>query len=115
MRCLYCGKQLAFYRRLAGRGEFCSDAHRRSYQDEYNRLALSRLLQNPNAGEEPQAAPLPPATYRLQRRAGSFLDLDGPPAPANGPANLPAAPRNESPDRAALNEEPPRRVGFAPL
>ncbi len=45
MRCLYCGKQLALLRRLTGGGEFCSDAHKQSYQEEYNRLALSRLLQ----------------------------------------------------------------------
>lgn len=45
MRCLYCGKQLALLKRLTGGGEFCSDAHKHSYQEEYNRLALSRLLQ----------------------------------------------------------------------
>lgn len=44
MRCLYCGKELALLKRLTG-SEFCSDAHKQSYQDEYNRLALSRLLQ----------------------------------------------------------------------
>src|SRR5256885_12663464 len=45
MRCLYCGKHLALLRKLTGGGEFCSDAHRDKYQDEYNRLAVSRLLQ----------------------------------------------------------------------
>src|SRR6202142_1216085 len=45
MRCLYCGKELALLKRLTGGGEFCSDAHKHSYQEEYNRLALSRLLQ----------------------------------------------------------------------
>jgi hypothetical protein len=45
MRCRYCGKELALLKRLTGGGEFCSDAHKQSYQDEYNRLALSRLLQ----------------------------------------------------------------------
>jgi len=45
MRCLYCGKELALLKRLTGGGEFCSDAHKQSYQEEYNRLALSRLLQ----------------------------------------------------------------------
>ncbi|MDQ6758613.1 MAG: hypothetical protein M3Z32_01960 [Acidobacteriota bacterium] len=45
MRCLFCGKQLAFLRRWTGGGEFCSDAHKQSYQQEYNKLALSRLLQ----------------------------------------------------------------------
>src|SRR5579862_8636199 len=45
MRCLYCDKELALLKRLRGGGEFCSDAHRQSYQDEYNQLALNRLLQ----------------------------------------------------------------------
>src|SRR5271166_3676869 len=45
MRCLYCGKELALLKRLTGGGEFCSDTHKRSYQEEYNRLAVSRLLQ----------------------------------------------------------------------
>jgi hypothetical protein len=45
MRCRYCGKELALFKRLTGGGEFCSDAHKQSYQEEYNRLALSRLLQ----------------------------------------------------------------------
>ena len=45
MRCLYCGKELALLKRLTGGGEFCSDAHKQSYQEEYNRLGLSRLLQ----------------------------------------------------------------------
>jgi len=45
MRCRYCGKEAALLKRLTGGGEFCSEAHKQSYQDEYNRLALSRLLQ----------------------------------------------------------------------
>src|ERR1700748_1992328 len=45
MRCLYCGKELALFKRLTGGGEFCSDAHRQKYQEEYNQLALTRLLQ----------------------------------------------------------------------
>jgi hypothetical protein len=45
MRCRYCGKELALLKRLTGGGGFCSDAHKQSYQDEYNQLALSRLLQ----------------------------------------------------------------------
>src|ERR1700683_2215652 len=45
MRCRYCGKELALLKRLTGGGGFCSDAHKQSYQDEYNQLALTRLLQ----------------------------------------------------------------------
>src|ERR1017187_6811325 len=45
MRCLYCGKELALLKRWTSGGEFCSDAHRQQYQEEYNQLALNRLLQ----------------------------------------------------------------------
>jgi hypothetical protein len=52
MRCLYCGKHLALFRKLTGGGEFCSDGHRDKYQEEYNRLAVSRLLQAQARPEE---------------------------------------------------------------
>src|SRR5208337_2108838 len=55
MRCLYCGKHLPLFRKLTGGGEFCSDAHRDKYQEEYNRLAVSRLLQAQTRPEEPKA------------------------------------------------------------
>src|ERR1700733_10404072 len=56
MRCLYCGKELALLKRWTGGGEFCSDAHRQRYQEEYNQLALNRLLQaKPPAKEAPEA------------------------------------------------------------
>jgi hypothetical protein len=45
MRCLYCGNELALLKKLTGDREFCSEAHRQKYQEQYNRLALSRLLQ----------------------------------------------------------------------
>jgi hypothetical protein len=45
MRCLYCGKELALLKRWSRRGQFCSEAHRKTYQEEYNRIGLSRLLQ----------------------------------------------------------------------
>jgi hypothetical protein len=59
MRCLYCGKELALLKRLTG-GEFCSDAHRQQYKEEYNELALNRLLQaksQPKDKEESKADP----------------------------------------------------------
>ncbi len=45
MRCLYCGKELALLKRWTRGGQFCSEAHKKSYQEEYNRIGLSRLLQ----------------------------------------------------------------------
>jgi hypothetical protein len=61
MRCLYCGKELALLKRLRGGGDFCSDAHKQSYQEEYNRLALSRLLQAQKKGQAPAQSTTPPA------------------------------------------------------
>ena len=61
MRCLYCGKELALLKRLTGGGEFCSDAHKQSYQEEYNRLGLSRLLQARSRADESKGAQKPPA------------------------------------------------------
>ena len=57
MRCLYCGKELALLKRLTGGGEFCSEAHKQSYQEEYNRLALSRLLQAQKKGQQSNNSP----------------------------------------------------------
>ncbi len=57
MRCLYCGKELALLKRLRGGGDFCSDAHKQSYQEEYNRLALGRLLQAQKKGKQAGSAP----------------------------------------------------------
>src|SRR5580658_9008284 len=60
MRCLYCGKELALFKRLTG-GEFCSDAHRLRYQEEYTQLALNRLLQA-NSQEKESAVAKPEET-----------------------------------------------------
>jgi hypothetical protein len=61
MRCLYCGKELALLKRLTKGGEFCSDAHKQSYQEEYNRLGLSRLLQARSRADESKGVQKPPA------------------------------------------------------
>ena len=56
MQCLFCGKELALLKRLRGGGEFCSEAHRKEYQEQYEQLALARLLQAKPPSEP--AAPL---------------------------------------------------------
>ena len=72
MRCLYCGKEMALLKRLRGGGEFCSEAHKQSYQEEYNRLALSRLLQAQNKAHQTvnvpaqNPAPQPVASVALE-------------------------------------------------
>ncbi len=75
MRCLYCGKELALLKRLRGGGDFCSDSHKQSYQEEYNRLALSRLLQAQKKGQQANnspaqnTAPPPSASVALEEPA----------------------------------------------
>jgi len=84
MRCLYCGKELALLKRLTGGGDFCSDAHKQSYQEEYNRLALSRLLQAQKKGQDPpkppaQNAPPPPTvTVALEEPAPELVHEEAP-------------------------------------
>ncbi len=63
MRCLHCGKHLPLLRKLTGGGEFCSDAHRDEYHEQYNRLAVSRLV---DARAKPEEAK-PNATSGAQR------------------------------------------------
>jgi len=60
MRCLYCGKELALLKRWTRGGQFCSEAHKKSYQEEYNRIGLSRLLQAQNKPKavQQEAAPV---------------------------------------------------------
>jgi hypothetical protein len=59
---LYCGKELALLKRWTGGGEFCSDVHRQRYQEEYNQLALNRLLQAKPPAKPDKAVPeTPPA------------------------------------------------------
>ena len=43
MRCLYCGRELALLKRLAGNGAFCSEAHREDYRKKFDQIALGRL------------------------------------------------------------------------
>src|ERR1041385_8419072 len=82
MQCLFCGKELALLKRLRGGGEFCSEAHRKEYQDQYEQLALARLLQakppaesstarNPLQRQQPEAVS---ATTDFE----SSPDLEGP-------------------------------------
>jgi hypothetical protein len=81
MQCLYCGKDRPLFKRLTGGGEFCSEAHKKSYHEEYDRLALTRLLQaqaKPEKAEskirpEPQAPQAPAPEERIPAMAGFLL------------------------------------------
>src|SRR4029077_16687436 len=59
MQCLFCGKELALLKRLRGSAEFCSEAHRKEYQEQYEQLAVARLLQArpPSASGGPLEVP----------------------------------------------------------
>ena len=56
MVCLQCGKEMPFYKKFTGQGEFCSADHRRRFQEDFDRRALERLRL-----ARPKAAPAPPA------------------------------------------------------
>jgi len=81
MRCLYCGKELALLKRWTGGGEFCSDAHRQRYQEEYNQLALNRLLQAkpPTKAEAPEAEAKSTKPLTVAERS---IEVTAPPEPA---------------------------------
>src|SRR5271169_1368095 len=48
IRCLYCDGRLPLYRKITN-GQFCSKAHRQSYWQEQERLAVERLHQTHNS------------------------------------------------------------------
>jgi hypothetical protein len=93
MRCLYCGKELALLKRWTGGGEFCSDAHRQQYQDEYNQLALNRLLQaKPPSEEKSPGTPAPAANQPEEKRAEETKKPEPPARPRVEPTAPVAAP-----------------------
>jgi hypothetical protein len=88
MQCLFCGKELALLKRLRGGGEFCSEAHRKEYQEQYEQLALARLLQakppteSQSAGKIPFNAPDP----HLERSYTEEASVPAPVATEEAPA-----------------------------
>src|ERR1700689_4036843 len=87
MRCLFCGKELALLKRWTGGGEFCSDAHRQRYQEEYNQLALNRLLQAKPPVDAPPSEPAKSAATAKPSAAEPVKET-----PAKSAPRLPAAP-----------------------
>ncbi len=83
MRCLYCGKELALFKRLTKGSEFCSEAHRTKYQEEFNDLALNRLLQSRTA-DSAEASPPEPLVEEL---------VEQPVAQAEPVREIPVAPK----------------------
>jgi hypothetical protein len=133
MRCLHCGKALPLLKRLSG-GEFCSDAHRREYQQEYSQLALSRLQQTrfPAVEDPPRESVDAPRTVSVAGPAsGARPTLATAPTPRaetqNGFARVspaarvaePLSPTRETPPpvvprRQPKPEAPPKQETAAP-
>jgi hypothetical protein len=104
MQCLFCGKELALLKRLRGGGEFCSEAHRKEYQEQYEQLALARLMQ----AKPPTESPLP-AGVQLHARDPR---LESPHAEAPIPAAVVAI---ETPASSQPPPEPAEEGSPAPL
>jgi hypothetical protein len=112
MRCLFCGKELALLKRLRGGGEFCSEAHRKEYQDQYEQLALARLLQAKpaDAGVQSSFKPISEPERPAHQAMGGPPEPQIPPRPAApAVAMIEAAP---SPKPVA---PPPAEADPAPL
>src|SRR3974377_1321267 len=100
MRCLYCGNELALLRKLTGYGEFCSEAHRQKYQEQYNRLALTRLLQAQDTEAAPPPLPLSRTLVRPKNTLGPGRErkaLEGGVAPDFDPTSTRPLLRREAP------------------
>src|SRR5579862_7412227 len=93
IRCLHCDGRLPLYRKIT-HGQFCSNAHRKAYWAEQERLAVERLHQTHDSlhayrpkgpveailgTTEPEPEPAPPAIHIVS----------APPPPEDRPAWLP--------------------------
>ena len=113
MRCLYCGKQLALFRRLTGSGEFCSDAHKQSYHEEYNRLALTRLIAAQTKSEEMKISLKAPSTMQLatgDRKPGRALEEGRGPASNQRWTGIPV--KSRALEAAPAEQPPPASASF---
>src|SRR5579863_4402465 len=95
MRCLQCGKAIPLFKRLGGSSEFCSDAHRKEYQQEYSQLALGRLMQSHSSESQVHPVQAPPLPSVL------VPAVDPPAAIVNGTPALNGAPASFEKTRSA--------------
>jgi hypothetical protein len=107
MRCLYCGKELALLKRWTGGGEFCSDVHRQRYQEEYNQLALNRLLQAkpPAKPEKPvpeKAVPEKPVNEAPPARPSAVAEISKVEPVKQATAHVTPSPAAHLPEPASL-------------
>jgi len=111
MQCLFCGKELALLKRLRGGGEFCSEAHRKEYQEQYEQLALARLLQ-----AKPRTEPAAPLGHSFPRTPAPALEqpytqvpVPAKVAPVEAPVPVIAQPTASQP---AEESDPAPLAGF---
>ena len=104
MRCLYCGKELALLKRWTSGGEFCSDAHRQRYQEEYNQLALKRLQQAKPQREEKTAMAEKTPSKEIEKPVEKLAEKKSAESVAKAPAKT--VPALEAPKHV----EPPKLV-----
>ncbi|HYL37635.1 MAG TPA: hypothetical protein VEV17_17095 [Bryobacteraceae bacterium] len=101
MRCLYCGKELALLKRLTG-SEFCSETHKQRYHEEYNRIALSRLIEAQKAAAPKKVRAEKPETAQVQEEKPAREEI---PAPAPTPQEAPAAQATQDASAAQAPQE----------
>lgn len=118
MQCLFCGKELALLKRLRGGGEFCSEAHRKEYQDQYEQLALARLMQaKPPVEPPPPDAPPPRPSANPAVTADATMEGSYAHAPASASIatiEAPAPMTAQAPGRQAAGQ-PVAESNPAPL
>ena len=80
-RCLYCEGRLPLYRKIT-HGQFCSSAHRKSYWQEQERLAIERLHQTHSSLRSYR----PPAQPEVPQEGAPYPELESatPFSPATG-------------------------------
>lgn len=87
MRCLHCGVERALLKKLAWSGNFCSEAHRLAYQEEFSRLALDRLLQSQPAAQKKSSSGAARPVAQLKVTASPCMaaveEMPGDPDPAS--------------------------------
>ena len=117
MRCLYCGEPLSLLRKLTGKAEFCSEAHRVAYQDEFNSLALQRLASQSTHSRRTTASftlPFDPVAELVAdpEPAEPFAGFPFPEDPddLDPPSQLPVF-DEPLPGTASLAPEPPAALG----
>lgn len=76
MKCLQCGTELDRLSKWRGSSDYCSEECKKASQDEFNRLAMSRLMQPRPA--RPNARPAPSASRSVESSTGSVTVVTHP-------------------------------------